>query len=95
MTFAVPQESNVVPENVNVLQSMCGLFQKDAAIRVVNEVLNIDKIKDGLEKRLPATIQKDGGEVAEVKIPMDYLTLDDVDPSRQDSSLPRRFQFSC
>ncbi|MFA6384539.1 MAG: type II glyceraldehyde-3-phosphate dehydrogenase, partial [Candidatus Omnitrophota bacterium] len=80
ITFAVPQESNVVPENVNALQSMFGLFQKDAAIRLVNEVLNIEKIKDGLEKRLPAQIKKDGG-VEEVKIPMDYLTLDDVDAS--------------
>ena len=76
--FAVPQESNVVPENVNALQSMFGLFQKDAAIRLVNEVLNIEKIKDGLEKRLPAQIKKDGGDV-EVAIPMDYLTLDDVE----------------
>ncbi|MFA5099646.1 MAG: type II glyceraldehyde-3-phosphate dehydrogenase [Candidatus Omnitrophota bacterium] len=80
ITIAVPQESNVVPENVNALQSMSGLWAKDAAIRLVNEILNIDKIKDGLEKRLPAQVQKDGGDV-EAATPIDYMTLDDVDSS--------------
>lgn len=78
ITIAVPQESNVVPENVNALHAMAGLAGKDAAIRLVDEVLNIPQIKQGLEQRLPVKIQKDGGE-AEVVIPMDYLTLDDVD----------------
>lgn len=78
ITIVVPQESNVVPENVNALQAMAGLANKDAAIRIVNEVLNIGQIKEGLEQRLPVDIQKDGGE-GEVVIPIDYLTLDDVD----------------
>ncbi|MGD9015593.1 MAG: type II glyceraldehyde-3-phosphate dehydrogenase, partial [Candidatus Omnitrophota bacterium] len=56
ITFAVPQESNVVPENVNALQAVFGLFQKDAGIRLVDEVLGIDRIKAGLEMRLPTKL---------------------------------------
>lgn len=64
--YAVPQESDVVPENANALQAMTGLFAKDPAIRVVNEAMGIDNIKAGLEKRLPATFAeaaKDGGKL--------------------------------
>ena len=65
ITIAVPQESNVVPENVNALQSMSGLWNQDAAIRIVNEVLDILRIKDELEKRLPANALKDGGIISD------------------------------
>jgi len=58
LVYAVPQESNVVPENINALQSMFGLYDKDAAIRLVDEVLGIDKIKAGLETRLPVSLSK-------------------------------------
>ncbi|MFC1658663.1 type II glyceraldehyde-3-phosphate dehydrogenase [Candidatus Omnitrophota bacterium] len=56
ITFAVPQESNVVPENVNALQAVFGFFEKDAGIRLVNEVLGIDRIKAGVEMRLPTQL---------------------------------------
>jgi glyceraldehyde-3-phosphate dehydrogenase (NAD(P)) len=63
LNFIVPQESNVVPENVNALQSMFGMWKKDAGIRVVDETLRIDQIKEGVQARLPvkATSVKDGG----------------------------------
>jgi glyceraldehyde-3-phosphate dehydrogenase (NAD(P)) len=52
ITFAVPQESDVVPEGVNAAQAMFGLMSKDAAIRLVDEVMGINEIKAGVEKRL-------------------------------------------
>jgi glyceraldehyde-3-phosphate dehydrogenase (NAD(P)) len=63
LNFIVPQESNVVPENVNAIQSMFRMWRKDAAIRVVDETLRIDQIKEGVQARLPvkAAAAKDGG----------------------------------
>lgn len=51
LTFAVPQENDVVPENVNALQAMFGLFGKKAGTRIVNEVLGIDYIKPTMERK--------------------------------------------
>ncbi|MCK9431265.1 MAG: phosphoglycerate kinase, partial [Candidatus Omnitrophica bacterium] len=63
-TFAVPQESDVVPENVNAVQSMFGLMNKDAAIRLVDEAMGITEIKAGVERRLPVksvtTLSREG-----------------------------------
>ncbi|MDD5771145.1 MAG: type II glyceraldehyde-3-phosphate dehydrogenase [Candidatus Omnitrophica bacterium] len=53
ITFAVPQESDVVPENVNAAQAMFGLMNKNAAIRLVDEAMGISEIKAGVERRLP------------------------------------------
>jgi len=52
ITIAVPQENIVVPENVNALQAMSGLFGKEPGRRIVDESLGIDRIIFGIEYRL-------------------------------------------
>lgn len=55
IVYAVPQESDVIPENVNAVQAALGLFNKGESIRIVNEVLSLDRIKKGIEARLPVS----------------------------------------
>ncbi len=49
-SFSVPQESIVVPENVDAIISQAGLMPKEESIKLSNEILNIPKIKSSLEK---------------------------------------------
>lgn len=51
--YAVPQESNVVPENVNAIHALLGLYSKERSAELVNDVAEIRRIKDGIEARLP------------------------------------------
>ena len=51
--YAVPQESDVVPESVNALHAMLGLYSKKRSMEIVNEVGEIDRIKCGIEARFP------------------------------------------
>ncbi len=53
IVYTVPQENDVVPENVNAAQAMFGLWGKTAGVRLVDEVLGIDWIKPAIESRLP------------------------------------------
>lgn len=53
IVYAVPQESIVIPENINALHALLGIFPKDRSREIVNEVAGIDRIKQGIEARLP------------------------------------------
>jgi hypothetical protein len=43
----------VVPENINAIHAVLGLFSKERSKEIVNEISGIDRIKKGLEARLP------------------------------------------
>ena len=51
--YAVPQESDVIPESINALHALLGLFSKERSLELVNEIGEIDRIKHGIEARLP------------------------------------------
>ncbi len=51
--YAVPQESDVVPENANAVHAILGTFSKGESRRIVDEILQLDRIKQGIEVRLP------------------------------------------
>ncbi len=56
VVYAVPQESDVVPENGDAVHAILGTFSKDESRRIVDEVLQLDRIKRGIEVRLPAGV---------------------------------------
>ncbi len=80
LLIAVDQQTIVVPENANAAQAMFKLsLEAEPAIRVVNEAMEIDKIKSELEKIAPAKMaKKPSAAKAEVKLPIDVLTESDV-----------------
>ncbi|GEM_PF-4309684 len=51
--FATPQESNVVPDNINALHAISGTFSGGASIRLVDQVMSIDLKRRRMELMLP------------------------------------------
>ncbi|MBI4010226.1 MAG: type II glyceraldehyde-3-phosphate dehydrogenase [Candidatus Aenigmarchaeota archaeon] len=49
-SFSVPQESIVVPENIDALVSQSGIMSKEESMRLTDEIIKIPKIKSSLEK---------------------------------------------
>jgi len=49
LSFSVPQESIVVPENLDAIVAQSGLMGKEESMRMTDEILGIDKIKRNLE----------------------------------------------
>ncbi len=50
LSFSVPQESIVVPENIDAVIAQAGLMDKKESMKYTDSILGIDKIKTGLEK---------------------------------------------
>ena len=50
ISFAVPQESIVVPENLDAIIAQSNAMSKEASMRLTEKILEIDKIKAQLEK---------------------------------------------
>ncbi|MCK5219625.1 metallophosphoesterase, partial [bacterium] len=53
IAFAVPQESDVVPDNVNAAHALLGMYSKEDSARIVNEAAGIPDIKAMIEALLP------------------------------------------
>ncbi|MBI1977081.1 MAG: hypothetical protein HYS56_06205, partial [Candidatus Omnitrophica bacterium] len=51
--FATPQESNVVPDNINALHAIAGTFNGTASIGLVDQVMSIDLKKGKMEHMMP------------------------------------------
>ncbi len=75
--MANPQESVVIPNNMNGLHALTGTFETKASMRLVNDVIKVVEIGNKLENTAPlksgrivTAEAKDGG--------MAYLTLDDI-----------------
>lgn len=49
LSFAVPQESIVVPENIDAIIAQSGILPQQESMRLTNEILGIDSIKAQLE----------------------------------------------
>lgn len=49
LSFAVPQESIVVPENIDAVISQAGLLSKSESMKLTDEILGIKDIKTNLE----------------------------------------------
>jgi len=50
ISFTVPQESIVIPENIDAIVAQCGLMKQKESIEYTNKILGIDKIKKNLEE---------------------------------------------
>ncbi len=50
ISFAVPQESIVVPENVDAIIAQAGLMNKEESMKLTEEILGMGEIKSKLEK---------------------------------------------
>ncbi len=50
IAFSVPQESVVVPENIDAIMAQSGIMNKESSMDYTNEILGIPKIKSNLEK---------------------------------------------
>jgi glyceraldehyde-3-phosphate dehydrogenase (NAD(P)) len=50
ISFVVPQESIVVPENLDAIAAQTGIMKKEESIEYTNKILGIDKIKSSLEQ---------------------------------------------
>ena len=52
LTFVVPQESIVVPENIDAIIAQAGLMEKEESMNATDKLLGIDKIKKDIERLL-------------------------------------------
>ena len=52
LTFVVPQESIVVPENIDAVIAQAGLMNKEQSMKETDKILEIDRIKRDMEKLL-------------------------------------------
>ena len=50
LSFSVPQESIVVPENIDAILSQTGVMSKEESMKLTNELIGISKVKLNLEK---------------------------------------------
>lgn len=50
ISFLVPQESIVIPENIDAIIARSGLMDRNESIRYTDQILGIPKIKSDLEK---------------------------------------------
>ncbi len=50
VSFAVPQESIVVPENIDALMAQSGALPKAESMQLTDELMGLKSIKSGLEK---------------------------------------------
>ncbi len=50
VSFLVPQESIVIPENIDAIVARFGLMKQDESMKHTNEILGIPKIKSDLER---------------------------------------------
>lgn len=53
ITLAVPQESIVIPNNMNGIHALTGLYEREASTRLVNDVMQIAEISQAIESTLP------------------------------------------
>ena len=49
ISFAVPQESIVVPENIDAIVAQNGLMDKSESMKLTDEILGLNKIKAQME----------------------------------------------
>ena len=49
-SFSVPQESIVVPENIDAIVAQSGIISKSESMKLTDEIIGIPKIKSSLEK---------------------------------------------
>ena len=52
LSFVVPQESIVVPENIDAIIAQAGIMNKKDSIATTDKILGIDKIKQDMERLL-------------------------------------------
>ena len=52
LTFVFPQESIVVPENIDAIIAQAGLMEKEESMNATDKLLGIDKIKKDIERLL-------------------------------------------
>lgn len=50
IAFSVPQESVVVPENIDAIMAQSGMMSRESSMDYTNEILGIPKIKSSLER---------------------------------------------
>ncbi len=53
ITMAVPQESIVIPNNMNGIHALTGLYEREASTRLVNDVMQLAEISQAIESTLP------------------------------------------
>ncbi len=70
ITVAVPQESIVIPNNMNGIHALTGLYEREASTRLVNDVMQIAEISQAIESTLPLkSARVKAKESKEVEIP--------------------------
>ncbi|MDP3042520.1 MAG: phosphoglycerate kinase [Candidatus Omnitrophota bacterium] len=53
ITKVVPQESIVIPNNMNGIHALTGLYEREASTRLVNDVMQLVEISQAIESTLP------------------------------------------
>ncbi|MDD5465794.1 MAG: phosphoglycerate kinase [Candidatus Omnitrophica bacterium] len=53
ITLAVPQESIVIPNNMNGIHALTGLYEREASTRLINDVMQLVEISQAIESTLP------------------------------------------
>ncbi|MBU4303849.1 MAG: phosphoglycerate kinase, partial [Candidatus Omnitrophica bacterium] len=53
VTKVVPQESIVIPNNMNGIHALTGLYEREASTRLVNDVMQLVEISQAIESTLP------------------------------------------
>lgn len=81
VVMAVPQESIVIPNNMNGIHALLGLYEREASVRLVNDVMGLTKISRKIESSKPLKSARVKPAIAapeEPELPIDVLTTDDI-----------------